>query len=76
MPVLQLHAAVLHPHHRTHIAGLGVLDDHPDFDRLLDGAGFAGAVGIAGQHVRSVAVFHGAQSYGRGDSFPGERHSL
>ncbi|WP_442933016.1 hypothetical protein [Mycobacterium kyogaense] len=56
MPVFEGHAAVLDPHHRTDEAGLRVLDDHPDLERLLGRAGLA--VRVLRQDVGAVSIGH------------------
>jgi hypothetical protein len=56
MPVLELHPAVFDAHHRAHIAGLGVLDDHAELHRLLTCAGLS--VRIVGQDVGAIAISH------------------
>src|SRR5436190_9753576 len=40
-PVLQFHPAVFDPDHGADITGLGIFDDHADFDGLLARAGFS-----------------------------------
>jgi hypothetical protein len=56
--VFEFHPAVLHAHHGTDETGLGVLDDHPDLDRLLSGSRPSGLVRVTGQDVGAIAISH------------------
>src|SRR5215217_6718043 len=55
-PVLKFHPAVFDPHHGAHITGLGIFDDHAEFDRLLARAGFS--MRIVGEDIGAIAISH------------------
>ena len=57
VPVFEVDAAVLDAHHRADVAGLGVLDDHPQLHRVL---GRAGLVPTRRQNIGSIAIHHPA----------------
>ena len=56
VPVLELHPAVLDADHRADVAGLGVLDDHADFHRLLGATGLS--VRVVGEDIGAIAISH------------------
>ena len=56
VPVLEFHSPVLDSHHRAHVAGLRILDDHSDLDGNLGGPGFP--MGIVGKDIGAIAINH------------------